>query len=85
MNYAENALFANPDGEDVALIGVREDTNLDSGEGEVVLTWREFRERVRRTASALKRVGVRKGDRVAALCATSVEVSFLRPKAFELS
>lgn len=72
FNYAENALFANPDPNAVALVGWREGLDLCHDEGEVV-RWSEFRERVRVVASALRRgLGVRKGDRVAALVATSV-------------
>jgi len=72
FNYAENALFANPDPNAVALVGWREGLDLNHDEGELV-KWGEFRERVRVVASALRRgVGVRKGDRVAALVATSV-------------
>ncbi|QIW97804.1 hypothetical protein AMS68_003322 [Peltaster fructicola] len=71
INYAENALFANPDPDAVALIGVREDHDLTKEDGEII-TWRQFRERVRIAASALRRSGIKKGDRVAALVATSV-------------
>lgn len=71
FNYAENAIFANPDPEAVALIGIRDDTDLKTNDGEN-LTWRQFREKVRLTASALKQQGIRKGDRVAALVATSI-------------
>jgi acetoacetyl-CoA synthetase len=76
FNYAENALFDNPDPEAVALIGVRDDTDLSTSDGEK-LTWHEFREKVRLTASALRRHGVKKGDRVAALVATSIWVMVL--------
>ncbi|KAI7286859.1 acetoacetate-CoA ligase [Hortaea werneckii] len=69
MNYAENALFANPDPDSIALIGIREGQALDDAEQ---LTWHDFRERVRLTASALRRSGIKHGDRVAALVATSV-------------
>lgn len=71
LNYAENAMFANPDDDAVALIGLQEDTDLGSSDGEIV-TWRQFREKVRLTASALKACGIKQGDRVAALVATSV-------------
>lgn len=57
FNYAENALFANPDPESIALIGVREDTDLDKGDEEI-LTWAQFHEKVRMTASALRRCGM---------------------------
>ncbi|KAK0269875.1 hypothetical protein LTR35_014551 [Friedmanniomyces endolithicus] len=71
MNYAENALFANPDPDAIALVGIREGMDLAYEDGEQV-TWSEFREKVRLTASALRRSGVRQGDRVAALVATSI-------------
>lgn len=58
FNYAENALFANPDPDAVALIGIREDTDLDKGDEEV-LTWAQFREKVRQVASALPRCGMK--------------------------
>jgi len=71
INYAENALFANPDDSAIAVVGVRESDNLDDYDGEQV-TWKELRERVRRVASALKRRGIKQGDRVAALVSNSV-------------
>lgn len=71
MNYAENALFSNPDDHATALIGLRDDTDLNITDGEIV-TWRQFRDKVRLAASALRLCGVKKGDRVAALVATSV-------------
>ena len=67
MNYAENALFSNPDSNAVALVGLRE--GLDEEEH---VTWHQFRERVRLMASALRHSGVKQGDRVAALVASSV-------------
>ena len=69
MNYAENAMFDNPDPEAIALVGIREGMDLEREDGEI-LTWRQFRERVRLTASALRHCGVKKGDRVGALVAT---------------
>lgn len=69
MNYAENAIFSNPDPNAVALVGIREGIDLSKEDGEL-LTWHQFREKVRLTASALKHCGVKKGDRVAALVAT---------------
>ena len=71
LNYAENALYANPDPEAVAIVGLKEGMDLAKDSGEQ-LTWCEFRDKVRLTASALKRSGVKPGDRVAALVATSV-------------
>lgn len=68
INYAENALFNNPDPNATALIGLREGQSLDEAE---YMTWHEFREQVRLTASALRRSGIKKGDRVGALVATS--------------
>jgi acetoacetyl-CoA synthetase len=67
LNYTENAIFANPDPDDIALIGIREGL-----EDEEILTWHQFREKLRLTASALRQCGVKQGDRVAALVATSV-------------
>ncbi|EXJ89956.1 acetoacetate-CoA ligase [Capronia epimyces CBS 606.96] len=70
INYAENVLFANDNLEAVALIGIRESQDIYKDKPEVV-TWREFRDRVRQTASALRRSGIKPGDRVGALVATS--------------
>ena len=71
MNYAENALFSNPDSEAIALIGIRE--GLDTEE---LVSWKDFRNRVRIAASALRNAGVKKGDRVAALVAVGVGLLF---------
>jgi acetoacetyl-CoA synthetase len=68
INYAENAMFSNPDPNAIALIGLREGQDLDEAE---YVTWQEFRDSVRLTASALRRSGIKKGDRVGALVATS--------------
>lgn len=68
INYAENALFSNPNPNATALIGLREGQELDDAEH---ITWAEFRDQVRLTASALRRSGIKKGDRVGALVATS--------------
>jgi len=70
LNYAENALFANPDSEAVALIGIRDDQDIYNGIHDT-LTWGQFREKVRQTASALRRSGIKQGDRVGALVANS--------------
>ncbi|KAJ5620179.1 acetoacetate-CoA ligase [Penicillium lagena] len=70
INYAENVVFANPDPDAVALIGIREGQDFYRDEGEI-LTWRNFRERIRQTASALRNSGIKKGDRIAAVVATS--------------
>ena len=70
INYTENAIFANPDPDAVALIGIQEGQDIYAGSDDV-LTWRQFREKVRQTASALRRSGIKKGDRVGALVATS--------------
>ena len=69
MNYAENAMFSNPDPNAIALVGIREGIDLSKEDGDA-LTWHQFREKVRLTASALRHCGVKKGDRVAALVAT---------------
>lgn len=71
INYAENAMFDNPDPNAVALVGVREGMDIDREEGEV-LTWHQFREKVRLTASALRHCGIKRGDRVGALVATGI-------------
>jgi acetoacetyl-CoA synthetase len=66
INYAENVLEGrNLDG--IALIGIREGERLDGD----VWTWRKLRENVRRARSALQRIGVKKGDRVAVLMSNS--------------
>lgn len=70
INYAENILFANKDPEAIALIGITEEQEIGRNPPEII-TWRQFREKVREIASALKRSGIKKGDRVAALVATS--------------
>ena len=70
MNYAENAMFANPDPNAIALVGIREGMDLSKEDGEII-TWHGFREKVRLTASALRRCGIKQGDRVAALVANS--------------
>lgn len=69
INYAENVLFANPDPDAIALIGLRETAALHAEDN---VTWHELRKRVQRVASALKRHGIDEGDRVAALVSTSV-------------
>jgi acetoacetyl-CoA synthetase len=76
LNYTENVLWANPDPDAFALIGIREDQDIYSDYGKPddmpeIVTWRAFREKVRETASALKRSGIQRGDRVGALVATS--------------
>lgn len=71
INYAENAMFDNPDPNAVALVGIREGMDLEKEDGEI-LTWHQFREQVRLTASALRHSGIKKGDRVGALVATSI-------------
>jgi acetoacetyl-CoA synthetase len=74
INYAENALFSNPDPNATALIGLREGQSLEDAE---YVTWREFRESVRVASSALRRSGIKKGDRVGALVATSTHAMVL--------
>lgn len=71
INYAENAIFDNPDPNAVALVGVREGMDLGPEDGEI-LTWHQFRDQVRLTASALRHCGIQKGDRVGALVATGI-------------
>ncbi|RJE22875.1 acetoacetyl-CoA synthase [Aspergillus sclerotialis] len=70
INYAENVLFAKPDPDAVALAGIREGQDIYEDQGEII-TWRDFRESVRQIASALRQSGIKKGDRVAAVVATS--------------
>lgn len=72
FNYAENAMFANPDPHAIALVGVREGIDLSRQDGAEQLTWHAFREKVRLTASALRHMGIKQGDRVAALVANSI-------------
>jgi acetoacetyl-CoA synthetase len=67
INYAENVL-SNRDLNATALIGLREGQGL---EGEK-WTWRALTENVRVAASALKRSGVKEGDRIGALMSNSV-------------
>ncbi|CAI7631560.1 unnamed protein product [Penicillium pancosmium] len=70
INYAENAISSNANPHAVALIGIREGQDIYESEADLV-TWRDFRERIRKTASALKNSGIKRGDRVAAIVATS--------------
>ncbi|KAJ5803656.1 uncharacterized protein N7503_006106 [Penicillium pulvis] len=67
VNYAENVLTGR-DRDKTALIGIREDQGLDRE----VWTWGLLCENVRKARSALLQIGVRKGDRVAAIISTSV-------------
>ncbi|KAL6241733.1 hypothetical protein RBB50_011266 [Rhinocladiella similis] len=71
LNYAENALFGNPDSDAVALIGIRDDQDVYDDKAAETLTWGQFREKVRQTASALRRSGIKQGERVGALVANS--------------
>jgi acetoacetyl-CoA synthetase len=75
LNYAEHALSPGPgrDDSDVAIVFARED-GLDR-----VVTHAELRELAGRARAGLMRLGVRRGDRVAALAPNSVEtlVTFL--------
>ena len=67
VNYAENALSRR--GPEPALIAIREDAAT------VVLSWDEMRRQVARCAAGLRRLGVHRGDRVAAVlpnCAHTV-------------
>ena len=70
MNYTENAIFANRDPDAIALIGVKEGEDVYAGSTDV-LTWGQCRGKVREVISALKRSGIKKGDRVGALVAAS--------------
>jgi len=67
LNYAENALSRR--GDSPALIAIREDAAT------VVISWDELRRQVARCAAGLRRLGVHRGDRVAAVlpnCAHTV-------------
>lgn len=70
LNYAENVFHANQSPRRTALIEVREDRPIHPDTGRVI-TWHEFRSRVRETASALKASGIKQGDRVGAIVAVS--------------
>jgi acetoacetyl-CoA synthetase len=70
INYTENAIFSNPDPNAIALIGIKEGMDIYNDPPET-LTWAQFRERVREVSSALRRSGIKQGDRVGALVATS--------------
>ncbi|OQE42160.1 hypothetical protein PENCOP_c004G05693 [Penicillium coprophilum] len=67
VNYAENVV-AGRDSNKTALIGIREGQDLD---GEV-WTWGLLRENVRKSRSALLQLGIKEGDRVAAIISNSV-------------
>jgi acetoacetyl-CoA synthetase len=66
VNYAENVVSCR-DLNRTALVGAREGQDLDE-----VWTWRLLRENIRKARSALLQLGVREGDRVAAIISTSV-------------
>lgn len=66
VNYAENVVMGR-DSKKTALIGLREGQGLD---GEV-WTWGLLLENIRKARSALLRLGVVAGDRVAAIISTS--------------
>jgi acetoacetyl-CoA synthetase len=66
VNYAENVVSGR-DLNRTALVGAREGQDLDE-----VWTWRLLRENIRKARSALLQLGVREGDRVAAIISTSV-------------
>lgn len=67
VNYAENVVSGRDLGK-TALVGVREGQDL----GGEVWTWRLLRENVRKARSALLQLGIKEGDRVAAIISTSV-------------
>lgn len=70
LNYTENVLLnAEKVPNNVALIGIREGQKFGT---EDKMTWRELREQVRLVQSALRRSGIKKGDRVGALVGNSV-------------
>jgi hypothetical protein len=67
INYAENVL-SNRAPNAIALIGLREGQGLDGEQW----TWKDLIENVRVANSALKRSGVKEGDRIGALMSNSV-------------
>lgn len=67
VNYAENVLACRNLNK-TALVGIREGQDID---GEV-WTWGRLHENVRKARSALLQLGIKKGDRVAAIISTSV-------------
>ena len=66
LNYAENTLKGRP-ADDIACICLREGSS-----DEVKWTWRALTKSVRELQSALRRFGVKSGDRVAALTSNSI-------------
>jgi acetoacetyl-CoA synthetase len=66
LNFAEN-MFEYGDPNKAALIGARE-----GGVEHEEATYAELRERVRELASAMRNVGIAKGDRVAAIISNSI-------------
>lgn len=66
INYAENVLEGR-DLDQVALIGIREGESLDGEKW----TWRQLRENVRKSRSALHRLGLKQGECVAAMMSNS--------------
>ncbi|GAB7353740.1 hypothetical protein MBLNU459_g4135t2 [Dothideomycetes sp. NU459] len=78
LNYAQNALAADPDARATALVGIREgwsgggDDHDAAGGTEERVSWGGLRERVRVAASALRRCGVGRGAVVAAMVGNSV-------------
>jgi acetoacetyl-CoA synthetase len=66
MNYAENVLEGR-DLHQIALIGIREGESLDGEKW----TWRQLRENVRKSRSALQQLGVVQGECVAAMMSNS--------------
>ena len=70
LNYAENVLSnADKVPNNTALIGLREGQSFGTEEK---LTWKELREQVRLVQSDLRRSGMKKGDRIAALVSNSI-------------
>lgn len=67
VNYAENVV-SDRDLDKAALVGVREGQGL----GGEVWTWGLLRENIRKARSALLQLGIKEGDRVAAIISTSV-------------
>jgi acetoacetyl-CoA synthetase len=66
LNFAEN-MFVHGSPDKPALIGARE-----GGTEVETVTYRDLRQRVQQLANAMRNVGIRKGDRIAAIISNSI-------------
>ena len=68
LNFAENLLFpaSNPDEDTLAVIAATEETREH-------VTWKQLRDRVRQCTAAIRRMGVKEGDRVAGYVANHTD------------